>query len=136
LSEESIETVRRWFAALQRGDPAPEMCDPEIEIRNWAESPIPGPYLGHEGVQQWWDDVSDAFENVRFELLDVEPIDNARCLTVQRLVGRFRRTGIEVNGAWGAIVTVRRGKILSAIGYATPRRAKRAAGRNYPRGVV
>jgi ketosteroid isomerase-like protein len=128
VSQENVETVKRWFAALQQGDPAPEMCDPEIEIRNWAESPLPGPYVGHEGVRRWWDDVSDAFDAVHFELLDVEPIDDLRCLTVQRLVGNFRLTGIEVRGAWGAIVSVREGKILSAIGYATPRRARRAAG--------
>jgi ketosteroid isomerase-like protein len=128
VKDENVETIQRWFAALQQGDPAPEMCDSEIEIRNWAESPIPGPYLGHEGVRRWWDDVSDAFDEVRFELLDVQPIDDTRCLTVQRLVGQFRLTGIEVNGAWGAIVSVRQGKILSAIGYATPRRARRAAG--------
>jgi ketosteroid isomerase-like protein len=128
VSAENVETVKRWFDALQQGDPAPEMCDPEIEIRNWAESPIPGPYVGLEGVRQWWDDVSDAFEDVHLELLDVEPIDDVRCLTVQRLVGTFRLTGIEVNGAWGAIISVRQGKILSAIGYATPRRARRAAG--------
>jgi ketosteroid isomerase-like protein len=128
VSDENVATVRRWFAALQQGNPAPEMCDPEIEIRNWAESPIPGPYVGHEGVQRWWDDVSDAFDDVHFELLDVESIDHSRCLTVQRLVGHFRMTGIEVRGAWGAIVSVREGKIRSAIGYATPRRARRAAG--------
>jgi ketosteroid isomerase-like protein len=128
VSQDNVETIRAWFDALQRGDPAPGMCDPEIEIRNWAEAPITGPYHGHEGVQRWWDDVSDAFDEVHFELLDVEPIDDARCLTVQRLVGNFRLTGIEVNLAWGSIVSVRQGKILSAIGYATPDSARHAAG--------
>jgi ketosteroid isomerase-like protein len=128
VKDDNVETIRRWFDALRRGDPAPEMCDPEVEIRNWAEAPITGPYVGHEGVRQWWDEVSDAFEDVHLELLDVEPIDDVRCVTVQRLVGNFRLTGIEVSGAWGAIVSVRQGKVLSAIGYATPRRARRAAG--------
>ena len=105
----AVEVVRRWFAALQRGDPAPELCDPEIEIRNWAEAPITGPYFGHDGVHQWWNDVADAFEDghFQFELLEIEPIDDTRCLTVQRLRGRFRLTGIDVDGAWGAITTVR-----------------------------
>jgi ketosteroid isomerase-like protein len=122
-----VEVAKRWFDALAQGDPAPELCDPEIEIRNWDEAPITGPYHGHDGLQQWWDDVADAFEDVRFELLDATPIDDTRCLTVQRLVGRFRLTGIDVDGAWGAIVTVRDGRILSAMGYATPGRARKAA---------
>ena len=128
MSDQPVEVVRRWFVELEAGNPAPELCDPEIEIRNWAEAPITGPYHGHEGVERWWAEVADAFEHVRFALEEIEPIDERRCLTVQRLVGRFRLTGIDVDGHWGAIVTVRDGKILSAIGYASPRRARRAAG--------
>jgi ketosteroid isomerase-like protein len=128
VKDENVDTIRRWFSALAEGDPAPEMCDPEIEIRNWAESPIPGPYFGHDGLAQWWSDVAEAFDDVSMQLKDIEAIDEHRCLTVQRLVGRFRTTDIVVDGAWGAIFAVRRGKILSAVGYATPRRARRAAG--------
>ena len=128
MSEDAVEIVRRWFDALQRGDPAPELCDPEIVIVNWAEAPITGPYHGHDGVRRWWDDVADAFDDVRFELQHIEPIDETRCLTTQRLVGRFRLTGIDVEGSWGAIITVRDGKVLRADGYATPNKARRAAG--------
>jgi ketosteroid isomerase-like protein len=128
LSDDAVAIVRGWFSELERGNPAPELCHPDIEIRNWDDAPITGPYHGHEGVHRWWADVAEAFEDVRFDLQHIEPIDEARCLTVQELVGRFRHTGIEVSGAWAAIVTVRDGKILSAIGYASPRRARRAAG--------
>jgi ketosteroid isomerase-like protein len=130
VSEDAVAIVRRWFDRLQQGDPSPEMCDPEVVIANWAEAPITGPYHGHDGALQWWADVADAFEEgrFRFELQHIEPIDDTRCLTIQRLVGRFRLTGIDVDGAWGAIVTVRDGKVLRAQGYATPSQARRAAG--------
>jgi ketosteroid isomerase-like protein len=128
VSEESIEVVRRWFDALEEGNPAPEMCDPEIEITNWAESPVTGPYRGHEGVARWWEDVADAFQEFRWELKSIEAVDDRRCVTVQRIAGRFRHTGIDLDFAWGAIITVRDDKILSAVGYASPRRARRAAG--------
>jgi ketosteroid isomerase-like protein len=128
MPTDAVAAVRGWFAALQAGDPAPELCDPEIEIRNVAEFPITGPYYGIEGVRQWWDDVADAFEDMHFEVEQIEQIDDSRCLVVPRIVGRFRLTGIDVDASWGAIVSVRDGKILSAIGYASPRRARRAAG--------
>jgi ketosteroid isomerase-like protein len=128
LSEDAVAIVRRWFSELERGNPAADLCHPDIEIRNWDDAPITGPYHGHEGVHRWWADVAEAFEDVRFDLQHIEPIDENRCLTIQELVGRFRHTGIEVSGAWAAIVSVRDGKILSAIGYASPRRARRAAG--------
>jgi ketosteroid isomerase-like protein len=123
----AVEVVRRWFAELERGNPAPELCDPEIEIRNWDDAPITGPYFGHDGVRQWWADVADAIDDTHFELLKIEPIDATRCLTIQQLRGRFRLTGIEVDGAWAAIVTVRGDKVLKAQGYASPGRARKAA---------
>jgi hypothetical protein len=48
------------------------------------------------------------------------------------LVGRFRLTGIEVDGPFGSIITVRDSKILSATGYASPGQAKKAAGLSRP----
>ena len=46
----------------------------------------------------------------------------------ERISGRSRHTGIETDAAWGSIITVRDGKILSAVGYSTPRQARHAAG--------
>ena len=128
MSDESFAVVRRWFDALERGDPAPEQCDPEIEITNWAESPVTGPYHGHDGVARWWEDIADAFQKFHWELQSIEPVDDRRCLTVQRIAGRFRHTGIDLDFAWGAIITVREGKILRAVGYASPNLARQAAG--------
>jgi ketosteroid isomerase-like protein len=126
-TDSSVEVVRRWFDSLARGEPAPELCHPEIEIRNWDDAPITGPYFGHDGVRQWWADVADAIDAPHFELLELTPIDETRCLAIHHLRGRFRTTGIEVDGAWGSITTVRDGKVLKAQGYASPGRAKKAA---------
>lgn len=128
MPDEPVDVVRRWFAALEAGDLAVEMCDPEVEIRNWAESPIRGPYFGHDGVRQWWDDLAEAFENVRFKVLGIERVDDQRAVSAQRLVGTFRLTGIELDAAWGSVVSVREGKILKAIGYISPSEARRAVG--------
>jgi ketosteroid isomerase-like protein len=132
MSAESVELVRRWFEGMERGELSPEICDPEILIRNWDESPIRGPYHGHEGMRQWWTDFEDAFEQVHLELKEAIDLGDDRVVTAQHVVGRFRLTGIEVDGPFGAIVTVRDGKILSAIGYASPGQAKKAAGLSPP----
>jgi ketosteroid isomerase-like protein len=129
MAGENEAVVRAWFDGLARGELRPELCDPEIEIRNWAESPTPGPYRGYEGLEQWWADLADAFEDVHFELKDVEEIDDSRVLTVQRIVGRFRLTGVDLDAAWGSIISVRERKIAGAIGYFSPRQARAAAGR-------
>ena len=72
--------------------------------------------------------MSDVFEEMSWVTLSVEPIDDSRCLTIQRLTGRFRHTGIETDFTWGAIIAVRGGKVLTAVGFPTERRARRAAG--------
>ncbi|HEY8000616.1 MAG TPA: nuclear transport factor 2 family protein [Solirubrobacterales bacterium] len=132
MSAQDVELVRRWFSGFQRGDLSPEICDPEVVIRNWDGSPVRGPYHGHQGLEQWWADFAEVIEDVHMELKEVIDLDDGRVVTSQHLVGRFRLTGIEVDGPFGSIITVRDGKILSATGYATPGRAKKAAGLSRP----
>ena len=128
-----MELVRRWFEGLRRGDLQPELWHPELVMENWKESPIPGPFHGYEGLKRWWEELVDAFEDVRLELKDVIDLGDGRLVTTQHVVGRFRTTGIPVDGPFGAIVTVRDGKLLSAIGYESPGKAKKAAGLRPPR---
>ena len=123
-----MELVKRWFKGFERGELSPEICDPEIVIRNWDESPVRGPYRGHEGLRKWWADFAEVIEDAQIRLKEAIDLDDGRVVTTQHMVGRFRLTGIEVDGPWGAIVTVREGKILSATGYTTPGQAKKAAG--------
>jgi ketosteroid isomerase-like protein len=128
MSAQNVELVRRWFDGLQRGELSPEICHPDLLIRNWDEAPVRGPYRGHDGLRQWWSDFSDAFDGVHMELKEAIDLDHERVVTTQHVVGRFRTTGIEVDGPFGSIITVRDGRILSAIGYASPGQAKKAAG--------
>ena len=131
MSQEPREVVRRWFDRLQAGEPAAELCTADIEIRNWAESMVPGPYRGHEGLRKWWRDVNDpdvGTDIQMFCLEDVLEVDEHRVVTVQRARGRARFSGIEMDHVWGAVITVREDKIASAVGYAAPDDAKRAAG--------
>jgi ketosteroid isomerase-like protein len=132
MSRANVELVRRLFRGFERGELEFDICDPAIEIRNWAEFPVTGPYVGHEGVQRWWDDIADVFENLDWALLEVIDAGGDRVVTVQRFSGRFRLTGIEVDFTWGAVISVRDGKVVSAIGYPSPGRAKKAGGLRPP----
>ena len=131
MSDENVEIVRVYFARLSSGDPAPELCDAEIEIRNWAESPVPGPYHGHDGVRRWWRDIHDRDMGIEIALFDLEEtveIDGDRVLTIQRATGRGRASGIQVDQQWGSIISVRNGKISSAHGFPSREQARKAAG--------
>jgi ketosteroid isomerase-like protein len=131
MSQEIVEVIRGWFARLSAGDPAPDLCDPAIEIRNWEESPVPGPYRGHDGLRKWWKDVNDPDMGIEirfFELERIVDIDESHVVTIQRATGRGRSSGLEIDQSWGSIIGVRDGKITSATGYPTPEEALEAAG--------
>jgi ketosteroid isomerase-like protein len=129
MGKSSLDPASRWIKELEQGNPAPELCDETIEISNAAEFPINGTYSGHEGVVAWWNDLAEVFEEgLHFELIEVHELDDERVLTIQRLVGTFRLTGLEFDVPWGSIITVRDGLIMRADGYSSPRSAKRAAG--------
>jgi ketosteroid isomerase-like protein len=132
MAQDEVEiAVRRWFERLAAGDPAPDLCDEDIEIRNWAESPVPGPYRGHDGVRQWFRAVNDpdmGLDIQFFELEEVIGVDDERVVTIQRATGRGRASGLEVDQRWGSIIGVRDGKIAFASGYPTPEQAVEAAG--------
>ena len=131
MTRENAEIVRAWFGRLNAGDPAPDLCDSAIEIRNWAESPVPGPYHGHDGLREWWGDIHDpdmGLEMAFFHLAEVHRIDEERVVTIQRAKGRGRASGIEVDQQWGSIISVRNGKISSAHGFPSREQALEAAG--------
>jgi ketosteroid isomerase-like protein len=128
MSRETAETVRQWFGRLADGDAGADLCSAEVRIDNVAEFPITGPYHGHDGVRRWWSDLRDAIDELRIELEELVEVDDERVLTTQRMVGRFRHTGIELDALWASIVWVRRGKIVRAAGHSSRRGAFRAAG--------
>lgn len=131
VSPGTVEVVRCWYDRLEAGDPGVDVCSPDIEIRNWAESPMPGPYRGHDGVRQWWDDVNDPDTGIdirMFQLRDLIPVDGSSVVAIQRATGSARYSGLALDHTWGAIVRVREGLIVSAHGFATPDAAKKAAG--------
>jgi ketosteroid isomerase-like protein len=131
VSQEDVAIVRRWFDGFARGEVSPELCHPEIEIRNWAESPAPGPFRGHEGLRRWWATVNDpdiVVDPRPFEVVEMIDVGDGRIVVIQRFTAKARYSGLEIDERWGAVVTVGDGKILSAVGYPSPEEAKRAAG--------
>jgi ketosteroid isomerase-like protein len=112
MPAENVELVRRWFEGFGRGELTLEICDPEIEIRNWAEFPITGPYLGHEGVRRWWDDIADAFEDLRYELLELIDVGDDRVVMIGRMEGSGGSSGASVDTDWGVLFVMSAGRAI------------------------
>ncbi len=130
MSQENVEVVRRWWDGLAHGELRLECCDRDIEVRNLVEGPDTGLYLGHDGVRLWWEQITDAFEDLKVELLELIDVDDQRVVSVQRYTAKFRHTGIDFDFLWGSVLFLNEGRMISAVGYVSPGEAKRAAGLN------
>ena len=125
MSQENVEIVKRAFEFFSRGELPFEVCDPEIRIDNIPESPIPGPYHGHEGLRRWWEDITDGIQGLRIELDEVIDLGDDRVLAMVRTFGGEL---IEQLPTWAVLHWVRNGLVVRTAGYLRKEQALEAAG--------
>ena len=123
---ENVEVVQRWFEGLQGEEQRLDLVAPDVRMENIAEFPITGPYSGKEGFVKWWEDLSEVIEDLTIELLEAEAIDEERVLTMQRMTGTFKSTGIRVDEKWIAVARIENGRLKRVTGYTSRRQALEA----------
>jgi len=126
-----VEVVSRWWQGCNEQQMPPlALCDEEIEIRNPPDFPVSGLFEGHDGVRRWRDQTFEIVDTARVEpehVVDVHG-DGTTVLMLLRLIGTASHTGIEVDFEWGAVWTLRDGKLLRAQGYLNRADALEAVG--------
>ena len=130
MSQENVEVARRWWAGFNADGVVPlDLCDEEIVMRNPASFPVVGPFVGHDGVRQWAKECWEVFDEL---VMDVEEVldvgDGERVVSVPRVRGRMRHTGLPTNVQWAGVLTIRAGRVTQAQGYMTRAEALEAAG--------
>lgn len=114
MSQENVEAVRAWVAALNRGDLAAllELADPEIEYRSYLAtlSGSDGAYRGHEGLRRYVrGDLDEAWESFNVELDEYCDLGGENVLVVGRLQAKGRFSGLEVEEQLAWLHTFRAG---------------------------
>lgn len=125
MSQENVQIVRRAYEFFERGELPFDLIDRDVRIDNIAESPIPGPYYGHEGLRQWWDDLAEAVPTLRLKLEEAIDVGDDRVLVTIRTHGTEL---IEQLPDWAAVHWVRDGLIVRAAGYLRKAEALQAVG--------
>jgi ketosteroid isomerase-like protein len=130
MSEEDVETVRSGFEHFNREGYLPEDAfDPQVELLNLRESPLPGPYRGYEGLRRWSDDLLEVLDDGRLEVQEMIDADEAGAVITQvRLRGRARHTGIAVDLPFTIVSWMRDGRTYRTVGFSDHREALEAAG--------
>lgn len=130
MAQDNVATLRRYHEILnETGTIAVEFLDPDVEVRMFEGSPIPGPYRGHDGVRRWQADTFDVIDEWRLELDEVLTGDDLGVMVaVNRFVGRMKHTNLPANFPLAVVVRFRDGKIASLEGYRDRTEALEAAG--------
>jgi hypothetical protein len=126
MTEAELAVVREWADAMTRGELRLDLCSPDAVIVNARDWVVDATYHGREGLQRWWDDIADAFDDMRMQVELVEPVAGGRVLSRQRMRGRFRSSEIDIDVPWWSVLTIRDGLIVHAIGYLSEREARQA----------
>jgi ketosteroid isomerase-like protein len=148
MSQENVELVQRFFSAVERllqtwrpegslldamkrGDVPPEArealgyMNPDVE---WNPAFSSETYHGPLEIAKGWDELLDAAENYSLKLLEVTDLENDRVLAVFGPSLEGRTSGIHVDAAIFAVVTLRDGLIVRLDEHLDRRDALEAAG--------
>jgi ketosteroid isomerase-like protein len=129
MSEENVAALREAMARFElKGVPDFEMFDPDVDVFNFDSFPVTRPYLGWDGIAAWLGDVSEPFDNFRFQLIDVLAHDDEHVVTTCRVTGDSRSGAPPFDLVWGVVWTFRNSKVVTVRGLRTADEALEAAG--------
>jgi uncharacterized protein len=125
MSDENVELLRRFFAALGNDDlqTVLGLFDPDVE---W--SPTEGTFRGIEGVAQSFAEWIEPWQGHRIEPEEFVDCGDDQVLVAVHLSARGKHSGMEIDQRFFQIYTVKEGKIRRMVEYVDRARALEAAG--------
>jgi ketosteroid isomerase-like protein len=129
MSRQNLEAVQAAFDAYYRGDMerVAEFADPELVVTQTAEMPDAETFHGRLGLIQAIDAWEGAWDDFRVERLCAREIGD-HVLTTVRQRARGRRSGVEVEGRFTFVFTLKAGKLVRWRMFADEEQAMEAVG--------
>jgi ketosteroid isomerase-like protein len=126
MSQENVETTRRFTEALNRGDykAAAAELDPELVID---DTDIPES-TGADSFYVWLARWDAAWENWRIEEVDIRPVGEDRTMSLFKMIVRGKGSGIELTREDAVLADYRDGKIVRIAYYNDRSQALEAVG--------
>ena len=106
----NAELTRAGYEALNRRDREGfiALTAPDVEFTSLIAEMEGEQYIGHEGVNTWWDRVTSALGGLQFDLVDVRELSEDSVLSHTRVHGMAG--DVEIEQQMWQIVRVRDGK--------------------------
>jgi ketosteroid isomerase-like protein len=137
MSQENVEAVQSWVAAINRRDlPALlELADPAIEYTSYLAGLLgaEGAYRGHEGLRRYFRELSEAWEWFQVDVDDYRDLGD-KVLNFGQLRAKGKASGLEVEQELAWLHTFREGtgpgRYVRHESFATRADALKAAGQD------
>jgi ketosteroid isomerase-like protein len=129
MATDNTEPVRRFADAIDRSDvdDALVVCSPDIEFLSVLG--ITGRrYIGHEGIRQYFEDVSSAWQRWGIEVHRLASGAEGRVAIEMTMHVRGRESGAALSEFAGHVWTIRNGKLLRNELFRVPGEALDAVG--------
>jgi ketosteroid isomerase-like protein len=112
---DNVRIVRTTIASINSRDldRALEAADQDFEA-DWSNSIAPqggGVYRGRERARELFESFLEAWEEFRWEPQEIIAVDDARVVVVNRVRGRGRGSGVEVDATGAQLWTISGGKV-------------------------
>jgi ketosteroid isomerase-like protein len=129
MSEENLEIALAVIDAWNRGDREAFLAlwDEEGEFYPLRAQLEGESYSGHEGMTRFLAEMTQDFEEVRFEIEETRDTGE-QVVGVGRFRARGRASGLDLNVPLGVLTRMRRGKIVYTRFFSEPADALEAAG--------
>jgi ketosteroid isomerase-like protein len=129
------EAARRFAETITSGDrpAALAVCHPEIEFESMLEL-TGGRYLGHAGINRYFDDVQSAWEDWHVVVEQVVEGPDGRVAIVMTMRARGKGSGVSLESRTAHIWTLRDGMLVHNQLFREPDRALEALAAGEPDG--
>jgi uncharacterized protein (TIGR02246 family) len=131
VSKENLELVQSAFEAWNRGD-LEGFAEHAAEDVAWVEvtgrpDALASERRGRAQMREGLGALFDAFESYHLDLRELHDLGD-RVVAIVREVARGRASGVEIDGRWGYVISVRDGEMVRIEAYRDPDLALEATG--------
>jgi ketosteroid isomerase-like protein len=129
VSQENVELVRRFEAAMNERELADDLLAPGFVMVNAATAVTDHTYEGPDGVRAWRSDIFDAFDaRAHFEIEQVLADGEDFVVTMNRITGSGARSSAPLVFRWAAVLWCEDGRLTRVVGYLRRHEALKAVG--------
>jgi len=129
MTRDNVTTVQLAVAALNDRDVDAYLacCVEDVELQT-PLSPVEGAYRGATGIRRFFSDIASTGPDFRVEIERIEALGSDRVLSLMRITGTGRESGVDMGAETANVYDLIDGKIKTIAIYRNRDEGRRAAG--------